>query len=732
MKHLFLWSTWVALLILPFDLVNGVTVPNGFSDSFVSGIQSATAMAVAPDGRIFVCEQTGSLRVMKSGALLSTPFTTIGVDSRGERGLLGVALDPNFAINHFIYVYYTALTPTPHNRISRFTANGDVAFTGSESVLFDLDPLSAATIHNGGAIHFGNDGNLYVAVGDNATGTNAQSMNILFGKILRIRPDGTIPGDNPFFNQNTGIYRAIWGLGLRNPFTFSPQPGTGLIFINDVGQDTWEEINLGIAGSNYGWPTTEGITTNALFRSPLHVYGHGADTSTGCAITGGTFYNPTVVQFPTSYTGQYFFADYCGGWIRYLNPASPGTSTLFATDLPSPVDLAAGPDGSLYCLTIGDGAVHKIQFNPAGAPTIQQQPTPQTVPEGQTATFQVSASGALPLTYQWQRNTITISGATNAIYTTPATTLADDGSIFRVIVSNGQGSTPSSNAVLRVASNAPTVTITAPATNALYSGGDTIFASGTATDPQDGSLPASAFTWRVDFQHDTHSHPFILPITGITGGSFTIPRDGETSDNVWYRIIATVRDSSGLTHATYRDLLPRKATMTFGTTPIPLPLTLDGQPLNAPTNITGVSGIYRNVNAPLTQAVNGVAYTFRSWSDGGTAAHRITTPPTNTTFTAFYDAVTQIPTSIQISTPSNGAVVSGVVTLTGTASNVPLNTPVEAQVDSSVFRQTAGVATWSISLNTRLLSNGNHIVRARVRDANGVYQFATITVTVLN
>ena len=234
---------------------HAATVPPGFTDSLVAaGLNNPTAMALAPDGRIFVCEQGGALRVIKNGALLPTPFLTVPVDSSGERGLLGVAFDPNFVSNQLVYIYYTATTPTLHNRISRFTAAGDVAMAG-ETFVMDLDNLSTATNHNGGALHFGPDGYLYVAVGDNANASNAETLANRLGKMLRISSTGTIPTDNPFFNTAAGDNRAIWALGLRNPFTFSFQPTVGRMFINDVGQSTWEEINDGIAGSNYGWDT---------------------------------------------------------------------------------------------------------------------------------------------------------------------------------------------------------------------------------------------------------------------------------------------------------------------------------------------------------------------------------------------------------------------------------------------------------------------------------------------
>ena len=182
-----------------------------------------------------------------------------------------MAFDPGFASNHFVYVHYTATTPTIHNRVSRFTANGDVAVAMSELAILDLDPLSSANNHNGGAIHFGIDGKLYVAVGDNANGANSTVLTTLKGKMLRLNADGTIPTNNPFFNQATGVNRTIWAIGLRNPFTFSIHSASGRMFINDVGEATWEEINEGGAGENYGWPSTEGATNEPAFQTPLYL-----------------------------------------------------------------------------------------------------------------------------------------------------------------------------------------------------------------------------------------------------------------------------------------------------------------------------------------------------------------------------------------------------------------------------------------------------------------------------
>jgi glucose/arabinose dehydrogenase len=333
-------------------------LPAGFSETTVaSGINAPTAMEFAPDGRLFVLEQAGNVRVITAaGSLLSTPALSLTVDSAGERGLLGIAFDPNFSSNHFVYLYYTVPGTTSHNRVSRFTVSGNTISSSSETVLLDLPNLSSATNHNGGSVHFGSDGKLYIGVGENANPPNSQSLSTPLGKLLRINPDGTIPTDNPFYNTTTGINRAIWALGLRNPFTFAVQPGTGRIFINDVGQSSFEEIDDGQAGANYGWPNAEGFGGAPTYTDPLVSYAHGSGTTRGFAITGGTFYDPTTNQFGGSFAGDYFYADLVNNWIRKYDPAS-GTDVLFASDInAATVDLDVDGAGRLYYLSRGSGS----------------------------------------------------------------------------------------------------------------------------------------------------------------------------------------------------------------------------------------------------------------------------------------------------------------------------------------------------------------------------------------
>jgi glucose/arabinose dehydrogenase len=367
-------------------------LPSGFTKTRIaSGLSLPTGMAFASDGRIFVLERgttaggTGRVRIVKNGSLLSTPFVSITVNnasvSANERGLLGIALDPNFASNHFVYVYYTVNASTAYNRISRFTANGDVAVSGSETLILKLDNLSAGN-HNGGGLAFGKDGKLYVGVGENHNAANAIDLSNHLGKVLRLNPDGSAPSDNPFYNSSDGITARdrIWTYGHRNPWRVAVQPGTGRIFVDDVGESTWEEINDLVKGKDYGWRggTTDGDST------VWYKYDH----NTGKCITGGTFYNPPVAPGGfSSYVGKYFFTDYTGGWIKAIDTSTKSVST-FDTGINGPTDLQVGTDGNLYYAAYGSGEVWRISSTTAQQSLILSDAA-VSVNEGSTKTFSV-------------------------------------------------------------------------------------------------------------------------------------------------------------------------------------------------------------------------------------------------------------------------------------------------------------------------------------------------------
>lgn len=629
-------------------------LPAGFSESVIaSGINRPTAMELAPDGtgRLFVAEQGGTLRVIANGQLLGSPFLSLNVDSSNERGLLGVALDPNFAANPYVYVYYTVPGSPAHNRLSRFTANGNTAVPGSGVDLLDIDNLSADTRHNGGAIHFGPDGKLYVAVGDNKISTNSQSLSSLKGKVLRINPDGSIPGDNPFVNQTSGVFRSIWALGLRNPFTFAfgtDPAGDPRMFINDVGENTWEEINDGIAGSNYGWPFYEGPSRASAYRPPLYAYSHNGGSA---AISGGVFYNPSTMQFPSEYAGVYFFADYIKDWIHVYN-ASTNAVSDFASNLPAgAVDLKVGNDGSLYYLAgpgSASGRVVRIDYAtpPVGdPPQIIRQPASQTVGTGQAATFSIVASGTGNLLYQWLRDGRNITGAVLPTYVLPNVKPSDNGARFSVLVSNAFGRTSSASATLTVGVNAPPVpTIVAPARGTQYVAGQAVQFSGGASDPQEGALPPGALTWKVDLHDSFGVHSFLPPTTGITSGTFAPAEFGDTSARVFYRITLTAVDSTGLSSSTHLDLSPQAATLVLSTQPGGFNLTLDGTPRKGSVSVVGAAGMIHTLQAAGGGILGGVIYQFASWSDGNTSATRqLAFPASNTSLSAIYQVVGIVP-----------------------------------------------------------------------------------------
>ena len=259
------------------------------------------------------------------------------------------------------------------------------------------------------------------------------------------------------------------------------------------------------------------------------------------------------------------------------------------------------------------------------------------MPIGGTATFSVSASGTPPLNYQWQRNRADVAGANSSSYTIPSVAAVDNGATFRSVVSNAAGTAISNEATLTVTGNSPPVaTITLPAPGTLYEGGMTMNYAGTGTDAEDGTLSADRFTWRVDFHHDDHTHLFIPPTSGATSGGFIIPRIGETSTNVWYRIYLTVIDSKGLPTTTFRDVRPRIVTVKLATQRSGLQVTLDGQPVTATHTFDAVVGMNRTIGASTPQTMSSGTYFFESWSDGGAQTHVIVVPPVATTYTARY------------------------------------------------------------------------------------------------
>ncbi len=218
--------------------------------------------------------------------------------------------------------------------------------------------------HNGGALQFGPDGKLFIGTGEAGVAANAQDLSSLSGKILRVNPtDGSAPSDNPFFGVS-GVRPEVWAYGLRNPFTMAFQPGTGLLYINDVGANSAEEVDQGVAGANYGWPMTEGFNPPGVsgVTYPVYAYSHGTGPFQGNGIAGGVFYNPASASFPSKYVGDYFFGDFVTGRIFVRDSVTGTVSTLSPSTAGSNVvDLDVLPDGRLLYLSLSSGAIYQIK-----------------------------------------------------------------------------------------------------------------------------------------------------------------------------------------------------------------------------------------------------------------------------------------------------------------------------------------------------------------------------------
>jgi glucose/arabinose dehydrogenase/PKD repeat protein len=646
-------------------------VPQGFTQTYVVGPPFSDPRAFdlphdiefAPDGRLFVAQQNGIVKILNPDGTIST-FLDISnqVHYANSFGLLGIALDPQFATNRFVYLFYTAeaedtngdgVVDIPlHNVIVRVTANasGDSAVPGSEQLLLRLDDLEDNGLHNGGSIKFGADGKLYASVGENNRRTPAQTLDNFFGKVVRINKDGTIPTDNPFYDTASGDYRAIWALGLRNPYKMDVQRGTGTIFVDDVGGTKWEEINRGAAGANYGWPVTEGVANDPRYVDPLFAYPHDETgtidpNTTGCAIIGSTFYDPKTAQFPSEYAGDYFFSDWCNDWIRRYDPATD-QATLFATESFNPIDLEVSEDGSLYVMQ-RRGALIKIQFTgDANRPpnsAIAANPTSGPVPLA--VDFDGSGSSdpdtGDTLSYVWDfgdgsPTETTATPTTSHTYSTKGTYAAS----LRVRDNHGALSDPDTVRI-DAGNEAPDPTIGSPSADLLFKVGQQITLSGSATDPEDGALPDSAFRWDVLLWHNnSHTHP-IFSGTG-NNLTFTAPQPEDlfsaTGPGNYLEIRFTATDSTGLSKTTTRDVQPNRVNLTFGSNPGGLSLEADHQAFVAPKTLVSWEGYKPLVNAPSPQTLSGTTYEFSSWSDAGTQQHQILTGAAPSTYTATYTA----------------------------------------------------------------------------------------------
>jgi glucose/arabinose dehydrogenase/PKD repeat protein len=641
-------------------------------------------VAFAADGRLFVWQRDGVVRVVKNGNVLPTPFADMQsvVNQYEDRGLLGLALDENFGVTGQVYLLYTyAGGGSPNDsgpktaRLTRITAdpaNPDVALPGSEVVVLDGIPADA-TSHSIGAVRFAPDGTVFLGTGDAASysgadslALRAQSLDSYAGKILCIQPDGTAVASNPFYDGTNSIRSKVWAYGLRNPFRFALHPTSGEPYIGDVGWNGWEEVNRGTAGANLGWPCYEGSSPQPTYRAafvqcqqlastavtaPLYAYSTGA----GAAVIGGTFYEGT--PYPALYRGNLFVADYVRGWINRLVLDATGNLVSvqpFAANLNGPVAVERGPDGLLYYVEFNSGRVGRIRFN---GPVVRMTATPASGYSPLTVAFSSAGSQSPngPLSYAWQFGDGGTSTQPDPIHTYGATGVQTF--TARLTVTDPAGLSASATITVTVGSLPPTATILAPADGTPYAPGQVVVFQGAASDPDEGLLGPAALEWTVLLHHnDSHVHP-VATLAG-SGGSFVVTDHGAGS--FAYEVILTATDGSGL--------VDRRSILLPVTKPIPTLLSFVPNPVVGGGSSTGT--VVLSEPAPA----DGAAVALSSNHVAVQVPASVTVPggSTSAAFTATTSAVAS-PVTATI-TASTVASVQAVLTVTAAGSAIPVLT----------------------------------------------------------
>ena len=735
------------MLSLAGGFAAGANLPPGFQETIVfSGLTNPTAFRFSPDGRVFVAEKSGIIKVFTD---LSDPFPTVFADLRTnvhnfwDRGLLGLALHPNFPATPYVYVLYTydapigGVAPTwgtvggtsdgcPNppgattdgcvvsGRLSRLEVSGDT-MTGPEEVLIE-DWCQQYPSHSIGSLVFGADRNLYVSGGEGAGFTTAdygqggsfisltpknpcrdpptgvgglqspptaeggalraQDLRTpsdpvgLSGTILRVDPsNGAGLADNPLGTSTDANARRIVGYGLRNPFRFTIKPGTNDLWIGDVGWNDWEEIDrvsnpTAAALQNFGWPCYEGPVRQSSYDGlnldiceglysdfgavspPVFTYSHNQSvvTGDGCStgsssISGMAFYG--TGEYPAAYQGALFFADYSRHcmWVMYPGTGGdpdPSNRSAFASSAAGPVDLQIGPGGDLFYADLDGGTIRRIRYL---HPTAVADASPRYGSLPLTVNFDGTAShGASPgdvITYAWDLDGDGQFNDSNAAQPNRVYSIAGNSTV-RLKVTDQRGISDVSPPILISAGNfPPTATIATPATGTMWRVGDVISFSGSATDPEQGSLPASALSWAIILHHcpsTCHIHP-LQSFSGVASGSFPAPDHDYPS---YLEVLLTATDSAGLTDIKSLLLFPQTVALSFQSEPSGLQIVTGSNSTPTPFNRTVIVGSANSVTAPAPQTFDGSSYQFISWSDGGAATHGIVAGPSPATFTATF------------------------------------------------------------------------------------------------
>jgi uncharacterized repeat protein (TIGR01451 family) len=735
------------------------TLPAGFQDTTLfSGLTEPTSVEYASDGRIFVAEKSGLIKVFDD---VSDPTPTIFADLRTnvynywDRGLLGLALDPSFPSRPYVYVLYTYdapiggtaptwgtvggtsdACPSPpgptadgcvaSGRLSRLTASGDV-MTGTEQVLV-ADWCQQYPSHSMGDLGFGADGYLYASAGEGASftftdygqdgnplnpcgdppggvggvessptaeGGSLRSQDLrtsgdpagLSGSVIRVDPNtGAGVSGNPLFSGTDLNARRIVAYGLRNPFRFAIRPGTNDVYVGDVGYDAFDEIDRipapGSPMENFGWPCYEGghdasgtpnsqrqagfDAGNLNICENLYAQGDGAVNApyfsyspyeviagescpNGASTIAGLAFEPqSGVSYPSAYRGNLFFGDYSRGCIWTMRPGTnglpdPSTRATFADGAANPVDMEIGPGGDILYVDYRVGTIHRIGYIGANnqPPTAVLDANPQSGTAPLTVSFDGSRSSDPDgdnITYAWDLDgdgAFDDSHSASTSYTYPAGSYT-----VKLRVTDSRGASSTASVTINSSESAPTATINTPPAGTTWKVGDTISFSGSATDQQDGPLPASRLSWTVLLHHcpsSCHIHT-IQTFSGVASGSFVAPDHGYPS---YLELQLTATDSAGLQDTKSVNLDPITVPLTFESSPSKLQLVVGGTTSVTPFSRRVIVGSNNSVSAP-DQTYGTLSYIFSGWSDSGAQTHQIIAPAAPATYTADFIPTPQL------------------------------------------------------------------------------------------
>ena len=714
-----------AFLLAPGGAAAG-TVPPGFQETTAfSGLVNPTVVRFAPDGRVFVAEKSGLIQAFDG---VGDPTPTVVADLRTQvhnfwdRGLLGMALSPDWAEDPSLFVTYThdaaiggvaprwgtpgaTADPCPNppgatgdgcvvsGRISRLSVSGGLP--AEETVLVE-DYCQQYPSHSVGSVEFGPGGWLYATGGDGASFNNVdygqdgdpvnpcgdppggvgaaltpptaeggalRSQDLrtrsdpagLAGTIVRIDPqDGAGAPANPYGDSADANERRILAHGLRNPFRFALND-TGEVYVGDVGLSTWEEINRleGEGVVNFGWPCYEGgarqpnydgaglAICEALYVAgpvspPLFAYAHAQKVvpgescpSGGSAIAGLRFYDgPT---FPAAYNGALFFADYIRDciWSMRAGPdgaPDPSTVTTFDAGAANPVWLEIGPDGALYYADFDGGRIQRVQYLSPNQPPLA---VATAEPASGNAPLEVDFDGTGSsdpdpgdtITFAWDLDG---DGAYDDSEEAEPTHVYDQAGTYdaSLRVRDDEGASATAPVTIVVSNQPPVPAISKPAASRLWRVGKDVAFEGSADDPQEGQLPASALDWTVNLEHcpsDCHTHP-IEDFEGRASGSFVGP-DHEFPARLELTLTAT--DAGGLSASTMMRIKPRTVKLRLLSSHRGLRIGHNATTRRAPFVRRVIHGSTNAITAPSPQARKGQKYVFRRWSDGGARTHDV-------------------------------------------------------------------------------------------------------------